>query len=107
MVLAKPAAARTTAPAGRACRWAGSTTGTSELVGIARLRRGGYHGVELGAGTGEHGGRDRALDERRVDEHRRVLVGPVLQHRTGGEHGAAEIGQDDHAAPAIGPVDRG
>src|SRR5690606_34748719 len=61
-------------------------------------------GFETGAGRGGDDGRDGPFDEGRVDDQH-VGTGMVFQNGAGGQHGAAEIGQDDDTLAAVGAAD--
>src|ERR1700677_4708422 len=84
------AAATASAPAGRACRSPASVTDASQLSGMTRLLGGSKHGLDVSAGGGGDGGRDRAFHERSIgDGH---LIGQIVgvgEQRADGGHRAA------------------
>src|SRR5829696_4358885 len=110
MLAWKPIAVRTNCAAGRACRStpAGSETRRSELGDGTSLLRGRDDLVERAAGRRHHGGGDRALHERRVDEpHRSVAVDLLLEHGARGEDRAAQVAEHDRALALVGGLDGG
>src|SRR6516225_11481454 len=97
-------AATARAPAGRACRSPESMI-DSELAGMPRLLRRLGDRLQVRARGGGHGGRDRALDERRVREGH-VGLGQVREQRPHGEHRAAEVWEHEHARAGLRGADR-
>src|SRR6266404_3491996 len=104
MAAANRPAATARAPAGRACRSPSRVISCSKLADMARLLRGRRDRLDVPARGRGDGGRDRALDERRVRDQHGGGLAVVVQHRPDRQHRAAQIGQDDHAGPAVGPV---
>src|SRR3954470_10879413 len=86
----KPIAVRTNCAAGRACRStpAGSETSRSELGDGTGLLRGRGDLVDRPADRRDNGGRDRALDQWRVDESDAAVAGVAVEHVAGGQDGA-------------------
>src|SRR6266545_1285824 len=78
----------------------------SQLWDIARLGGGGAHAFQVGAGAGDDGRRDGPFHQRRVSKHH-VWAGLVCQHGTSGDHGAAEVGQDEYTRAPVGPRNGG
>ena len=62
--------------------------------------------VDRQAGRGGHGGGDRALHDRCVDQTR-VAALEVLQDAANGQDRAAEVTEHDHAIALVGGVQRG
>src|ERR1700730_5287808 len=105
----KAAAATASDPAGRAWRSPASVTVTvtSQLSGMTCLLARAQHRLDVPAGGGGDGGRDRALHERGIRDGDRL--GEILgfgEQRADREHRAAQVGQDHHAGPGIGERER-
>src|SRR5260370_26829709 len=101
------AAARASAPAGRACRSPVKVIVRSQLAGMPCLLRRAEHGLDVS--TGRRGDRrgDRALHERRVRERDRLGEMVRLgEERTHSEHRAAQVGQDHDPRAGAGEPDR-
>src|ERR1700733_13185958 len=89
-------------PAGRACRSPARVTERSELPGIACLLGRAGDGLDVAADGGGDSGGDCSLDERRVRDGERLGQVVVLsEQRAHGQHRAAKVRQNDHAAAGI------
>src|SRR4029077_17710115 len=106
IVAAKEEAARTNAPAGRACSaTARGRRTSSELSRTPRLLGSNHHIRERHTRGRRHARRDRAFDERPIRQHHIRLAVELGERSTYREQRAAEIDEHDSARAAVGPAE--